>query len=198
VLTEGGGAFMATNVQQSLGRSPIRTANAVSQETNIHPGFLALGLVCLYASVVFSAMIQGIADSDAMNSALTTPEAAALAISVLLVGIGAYVTGRGLWYPSQALPKDESVLQGRTRRAASVNSRLSEAGSSGMVAGAALILLRVFVLASFFVYTVSSEPITPWTPPIIQQTLEISIIACFVGGGIALFLGSVLARPASK
>ena len=116
--------------------------------TKIDPILFGLGLVVGFLAIgiaPFALGISGSANPYSSNVAPSTSSLVILGFVVLILLGGAFLVARGLWYPRNSLPWDQSLLRGPTRRRAPVDSRLGEIVSWALLAGAGLMLMGFLV-----------------------------------------------------
>lgn len=97
--------------------------------TKIDPILFGLGLVVGFLAIgiaPFALGISGSANPYSSNVAPSTSSLVILGFVVLILLGGAFLIARGLWYPRNSLPWDQSLLRGPTRRRAPLESRLGE------------------------------------------------------------------------
>lgn len=169
-------------------------------ETKMDPILVGIGLAVGFLALGIAPLALGISGSTYPFSSSIAPSTSSLVILGVVVLIllgGAFLVARGLWYPRNPLPGDQSLLRGPTRRRAPLDSRLGEMVSSALLAGAGLMLMGFLVGIPALQGTVCMEgPCTlSDVAPSIPQALYAFGAAAVGLGGILLLIRQVSKRP---
>jgi hypothetical protein len=169
-----------------------------TDETTVNLSCIILGFVVIILAIGAGSYGQGLTSSYPYPATPSGISFVLLAMAFLILLCGSFLVARGLSYPLHALPSDQSLLRGTTRRHAPLVSRLFELASWALVTGVGLQFMGLLVgIPALQGAMCMDGPCTVSdVSPALPLALYLSGVVAICLGGVLLLIRTVLGRLA--